>query len=110
MKDENQDYEGFFYYLSSGRSANIIYCLDASPFSQNLFFRSSFGSLTYPDMLLLPWESPMQEAVSIAGEALLGNCLSLWDEGHVSAISYLCLDIFPLIPKLLIWMILLSRL
>lgn len=71
MKDENQDYE-VFYCLSSGRYANIIYCLDASPFSQDLFFRSSFGSLTYPDMLLLLWESLMQEAVSIAGDVLLG--------------------------------------
>lgn len=52
-------------------SASIIYCLDVCPFSQDLFFRSSFGSLAYPDMLLLSWESLKQEAVSIAGDTLL---------------------------------------
>lgn len=38
MKDENQDHELFFFnYCTFGRPANIVYCLDASPFLKTCF-------------------------------------------------------------------------
>lgn len=75
IKDADQHYKlFFFFFLSFGRPANIVYCLDEAPFSQDLFFRSSFGSLAYPDVLLLSWKSPMQEAISMAGRSSVRAC------------------------------------
>lgn len=110
MKDENQDYELFLlpFLWQAYQHCLLFRCIS---FLKTCFSGPLLGHLHIQTCFCCHGNLPCKKPSAYEREALLALVKqSAWEKGHAPAISYLHLNIFPLIHKLLIWMILHFRL